>query len=150
MNNLAIDGSATLQPGPKLDALVARKWMGWHLSDTRWTGPKANQHSYRVWLDGRDSYTGYDTASDNCFAPSTDPAHAGEARRRAKGWDLHTFNHPSPETVSCTIRVGDDKYIGWCKYREVNGSQSAAEALATCRAIMAVPESEKSVVSVVR
>ncbi len=139
MNDLATINPARLQPGPELDALIARKWMRWHLSsENRWAGQPAMRYSYKLWLVGRsDRPTGYDTTAEDGFFPSTNSAHAGKARVQADGWNIHTFNSPKPTTVSCEILVGDEAYLGWCKYQECNGYQSRTEALATCRAIVA-------------
>ncbi len=129
--SLANVDTATLQSGPELDALIAEKWMGWR-QDFSFL-----QTNSKYWRNG----AGLCRSSDQ-WKPSTNPAHAGEARRKAESWDLHTFNCPKPTTVSCSLLVSGEWQVsgggsvGWCKYTETNGDKGRAEALATCRAIV--------------
>lgn len=71
--------------------------------------------------------------------PTTNAAHAGEARRRA---DCSAVNNGSARSL-CEVYVYDShgslqRYAGHCKYSETADApdpKAAAEALATCRAI---------------
>lgn len=118
-----------LQPGPAGDARVA-EWMGWLWIDRQvmgWgDGPV-------VWATGEDpDETGTSPTRHN-WQPTTNAAHAGEARRRAK-WSRLTIHD---DRVACNI----DNRTEWAKFVETADApdpKAAAEALATCRAIEAV------------
>ena len=126
---------ATLTASLELDALIAgEKWMGWHLSDeTHWSGPPAHRYNYKLWLRTDDGTTGYNTTSTNGFHPSTNAAHAGQARRKET---YHEVTHGRWEV--CVEIGGKTHTAGYAEvaYTETNGDKGKAEALATCRAIV--------------
>ena len=110
----------TLQAGPEADALVA-EWRGWKLvsSGNKWSAIQ----EYWVAPDGS-------RVAKNQWSPSTNPAHAGEARREAD---------------RCWVQSDALRYSVWlggcwahCWLEEVNGDKCLAEALATTRAIAEV------------
>ena len=126
MKDLATVDPGKLQPSPELDALIAE-----------WTEPKPKDGDGAI-MDispsGWWKCIGPRWIPDK--EPSTNPAHAGEARRKAEGYDLHTFNAPDPTIVSCGIRVGEEEvYVGGGSFAETNGDKGKAEALGSCRAI---------------
>ena len=108
-------------PGPKTDARIAEEWMGWERNGNWWC--KDGLRLYQA----RPHYAGY-------WSPSTNPAHAGEARRKAEGSYL---DHLPSGTCSAYIDGGEHVR---CSYSEVTGDtkkeiKGRAEALAICRAI---------------
>lgn len=126
MLDLTID-PATVLASPELDALIAEKWMGWKkepnpdatVFTTRWLSPEG----CRLPLEA------------NNWSPSTNPAHGGEARRKKKLSRIYD----NDENVGVLIEVG--KCAGWgqvrCHETNNDNDKGKAEALATCRAIVA-------------
>ena len=113
---------ATIPASLELDALIAgEKWMGWHrdysLSQTHSEYWRDEKNLCRPLLQ---------------WSPSTNPAHAGEARREA---DLNGVKHHGLCTVKAFV-VANSDLDGHCDYSETNGDKGKAEALATCRAIV--------------
>jgi hypothetical protein len=120
---------ATAKAGAELDALIAEKWMGW----TPKMGPGGCAVREKGQLPGEFAY----------WFPSTNPAHAGEARRKAADWTLFRFR----EGIGCYIwdRVPGPAQHAACLFTETNGSEELAEALATCRAILAALKAAEAV-----
>ena len=115
---------ATLQAGPKTDALVA-EWMGWERNGNWWC-----KDGLRLY-EARPNYAGY-------WSPSTNHAHAGEARRKATVWTLDiTIGPDGPIGIECHLGLFEGRGTGRCQWGETNGDEGQAEALATCRAIVA-------------
>lgn len=115
---------ATAMPSVELDALIATEWMEWKAG---WCA------LLRVWNNG-------DDCSDwahavNQWSPTTNAAHAGEARRRV---DSAMLDNMASGIASCTI---NGEYYQRCSSSEVTGTDDEikehTEALATCRAILA-------------
>ena len=128
---------ATLQPGSELDTLIAEKWMGWR------RGGECN----RYWAPITGTHLDYSRSISN-WSPSTNPAHAGEARRKAEHWLIETYKwiRYTDSAQGDAIRVElypdekkrfEEEWSGDCQLSEINGDKGAAEALATCRAIVA-------------
>ncbi len=112
--------SATLQPSAELDALIAEKWMGWR------RGPNIGGR-HRCW-HGADAVGVYRVSE---WSPSTNPAHAGEARRKARSSKIvHAHN-------GCRCVINEGEGATTVGYRETNGDKGKAEALVTCRATIA-------------
>lgn len=125
MNLMAID-VATLQPGLELDALIAEKWMGWE--------PCCPVETVLGWHDPvSGEYRSGTQGNSSIWSPSTNPAHAGEARRKEGDWEL--FSNPKDGNIMCRFH---GRHEGFCSLSETNGDKGKAEALATCRAIVAV------------
>ncbi len=125
MIDLANCDPAAKEAGPEFDVLVAVKRMGWPpysaLNKVRCVAG-----AYAIGADGEP------------FSPSTNPAHAGEARRKA-GWsNVHHENGGVVVVIGIDGRTGH----GSCAYSETNGDKGEAEALATCRAIAAAMKAE--------
>ena len=122
--------SATVPASPELDALIAEKWMGWRKLESlrEQVFEEVGGHYHYIHRD---------------WSPSTNPAHAGEARRKA---DASSLSH-SGVAAKCVL-IGDHAGRGdafWeCGYSETNGDKGKAEALATCRAIVAGLKAEQS------
>ncbi len=115
----------TVLASPELDALIAEKWMGW---------TRSSHGDY--WLTGEDVRTAY------TFEPSTNPAHAGEARRKAKWFSVEASPlDGEPLGITCWI---NRQSSGGCWYDETNGDKGKAEALATCRAIVEALKAAKA------
>lgn len=132
----AID-SATVQPSPELDALIAEKWMGWTQSksnedcwcDVGIAPDFVHRHFYIHYGDGKPELN--DDAI--LWSPSTNPAHAGEARRKADYWGVKRwYGSDGRERVRADI----DKIECFCAFDETNSDKGKTEALATCRAIV--------------
>ena len=105
----------TLMPSPELDALIAEKWMGW-------------VSNYRP--------------EPGCVFPVcwslSNPAHAGEARRKA---DESEVSHSvSFGQSGCFVTIeGHEGFAPWSDPDD----KGPAEALATCRAIVAAMQAEE-------
>ena len=123
-----IDDPAKAKAGPETDARMA-EWMGWR------------QH-FGLWFDadGPTGY-GYTEAAMVNWSPSTNPAHAGEARRKADNWDMETFFGGTSGNLVRGVRASIDMgYYGKAYASEVTGGTkeeiiALVEALAICRAI---------------
>ena len=108
----------------ELNDLIGDKWMGW------WFGPDKRWHV-------RDNIV----RELQDWFPSTNPAHAGEARRKAAD---ATVRHSLAEGgcfIDLSVEIAGvltHGFCGACYYSETNGDKGKAEALATCRAIVAV------------
>lgn len=121
---------ATLQASPELDALIAEKWMGWH-----------KEPGFNPWFDKDSSF-----AHAGGWSSSTNPANAGEARRKAGRWRLELGMHVTPIAsdgwdlgIMCVLWPdGSGRGISAsCAFPETDGDKALAEALATTRAIVA-------------
>jgi hypothetical protein len=132
---------ATLQAGPELDCLIAEKWMGWE-----WLPP------YEIQIGGGPKHDYprcgcWETPDGRRFliwSPSTNPDHAGEARRVADSWvltDVETVRHA--DGIVCHLLVGMAWHSGACSFAETDGDKDRAEALATCRAIAAAMQGQR-------
>ena len=133
MIDLSTINPATLQAGPELDALIAEKWMGWRV------GGELNQY----WVPIAGSHLDFSRHLNN-WHPSTNPAHSGEARRKADDWTLALVccvvsGKGYQLGILCSLWSGEESvcYDGFCVFSETNGNKGEAEALATCRAIAA-------------
>jgi hypothetical protein len=105
-------------PSDELNALVAKEWMGWRFvtlstNDPFWQRPDGTRVYPRDWH------------------LSTDPAHAGEARRKCPHCLWHT-----PGGVVMELLAPHKVTVG-CSYSETNGDEGKAEALTIFRAIIA-------------
>jgi hypothetical protein len=128
---------ATLMPSAVRDALIAREWMGWtRAANTRDMEPgEFVAENGNVWMWVADGLV--------TWSPSTNPTHAGEARRKAFSWGLHTDLAEEGSIDAITCWLGD--VYGLCRVSETDGNVGKAEALATCRAIVAVLQARKAV-----
>lgn len=115
---------ATVPASPELDALIAEQWMRWNKAT-----PK---DSCWYWTD-----TAGKRLHSHLWSPSTNPAHAGEARRKA---EYSQVIHHNDRT-----HVQVDSHFVTVYLTETNGDKGKAEALATCRAIVAVLKAAKAV-----
>lgn len=130
MIDLATIDPATMQAGPEFDALIAVKWMGWH----SWRGSPR-------WHDSMENLV----ASYSDWSPSTNPAHAGEARRKADTWTLDTTIGPGrPIGIECHFGLLEGDGSGGCLFSETNGDKGKAEALASTRAIAAAMQAAEA------
>ena len=130
-----IDDPAKAEAGPETDARMAEEWMGWR------------QH-FGLWFDA-DGPTGYGCteAAMVRWSPSTNPAHAGEARRTADNWDMDTFCGGTSENlvqgVRASIDIDGKWYYGKAYASEVTAGGrkeeiiALVESLAICRACLA-------------
>ncbi len=133
MTDLLKIDPATAMPSAELDTLIA-KWMGWGRCEM---------------IDGllRRVVNAWDCGGKRKFAvhhwsPTTNAAHAGEARRRAGRSKLdHSATFNVTGSCRCYISVGSACVGQSVGYHEVAGTDDEiherAEALATCRAILA-------------
>lgn len=125
-------GPATLPSSAELDALIAEKWMEW--------SAVCSSGVLLGWHDSEGEYRSHMKGNARQWSPSTNPAHAGEARREARAWTLWSFLGADGETAGfqCYVNVGGWKTFGGrCEISETNGDKGRAEALATTRAIVA-------------
>lgn len=120
-----------LQPGPASDARVC-EWIGLRRAPGG-TGVGPDEYYelgdviYRV-VDG----------TLRPFQPTTNAAHAGEARRRADWWGIGIGQQEGELGVECSIRVDGGTVYGFASLSETADApdpEAAAEALATARAI---------------
>jgi len=107
---------ATMMASAELDALVA-EWMGWRLEffpiADCWCDDAGNRrHSVLHW------------------SPSTNPADAGEARRKAKQSSIRFC-------FAQGFIAEIEGYVSACMLHETDGHGGRAEALATSRALAA-------------
>lgn len=117
---------APLKAGAETDALIS-EWMGWEIETHDGKPPHVHPWGDRGrwrWLVD--------------WSPSTDPAHAGEAMRKADWSSCIHVKH----RVAAGVEFGGICYYGTCDYSEVTGDteeeiKGKAQALATCRAIAA-------------
>ncbi len=132
---------ATEMPLAELDALIAGPaWMGWEPviefgRIVRWLTDTGNRSVSRGIPSG--------------WHPTTNAAHAGEARRRADDYTLETVwkrkskSRPFVQGIQASIYLrGYGRFSAQAMPWEVTGStddeiKERAEALATCRAILA-------------
>jgi len=121
---------ATLPASAELDALVA-EWRGWKRG-SNWYGTNVADG----WIKGPRTMV-FD------WSPSTNPAHAGEARREAEYWEIERTPWVKSWGVYCRVYVDESWFTGSCGPEEVNGDKGRAEALATCRAIAAAMKARK-------
>jgi hypothetical protein len=109
-----------LQAGPDADARIAIEWMGWkHAKWSDWW-----------WIDGKRTKR---LAED--WQPSTNAAHAGEARRKADWWNLELTGTSEEKGILCTIEDQGQKFFGCVWLDSDPDPEAAAEALAITRAI---------------
>ncbi len=130
MNLLHDLDPATLQPLAELDALIAEKWMGWIWDTGQGVGHRTGWVvELKAGNLGRKNWS-----------PFTNPAHAGEARRKAFSWRLQLQYSENDELgIGCRLWADPDTfYDGFCLLGKTNGDKAAAEALATCRVIVAM------------
>lgn len=125
---------ATATGSPELVALIAEKWMGW---ETRIQFGGCCVHIPGV--------RGFDSGP---WSPFTNPAHAGEARRKADSWDIGAIpayeDHECYPGIECLISRDGKHGYGACSFAEVNDDEGQAEALAAMRAILAVLKARQS------
>ncbi len=130
--------SATAMPSVELNAAVAE----WCEPKPTYSGAvpvDAIQYSPDGWWYWKWAPDGKSAWAPN-KAPSTNAAHAGEARRRADGSYL---DHLPKGQKCCAYIEGHAPF--YCKYSETNGDKGRAEALAICRAILsAIQAKEKN------
>jgi hypothetical protein len=130
---------ATLMPSPELDALIAKEWMGWECV------PYYHRFVNVATDDGR-YYKITDIESVDKWSPSTNPTHAGEARRKVARWELcvvrggDRWEEPG---IECRLYTGAGVGIGGAMLAETDGNVGEAEALATFRAIVAALQAAK-------
>jgi len=137
---------ALMKAGAELDAMVA-EWMGWEQSSSNqdcWievgTPPDFIHRHFYIHYGGGEPKLNGDAV---LWSPSTNPAHAGEARRKAISSEvIHNTSIPD----ACHVVIVDATggcHFGECSYAETDGDKGLAEALAICRAIAGLkPEGE--------
>ena len=133
MLDLSTIDPETVLACPALDALIDVEWMG----NSQFVEAEnlVPEHAGDHWEYGPDGEGPFYIGPTY----STDPAHAGEARRKArkKGrrWEL----------TGCMLGVQCDinTFSGVVCSTETNGDEGKAEALATCRAIVAAMKAAK-------
>ena len=120
MNLLTIDPSKATA-GARLDAFIHEHWMG--------RGPTA-------------------CASSPTYSTNADSA--GQARRRADDWRMRVNYGPGQQElgIELTIWWTGGYAAGFCAFSEVTGStenetKELAEALAICRAILALIQAKR-------
>lgn len=124
MLDLSTIDPETVLASPEFDQYIAEKWMEWYSDSTMLYWMKA----------------GGKTVEKTYWQPSIDPAHTGEARREA---DMSEITHRLLGVTASisTYPLAPGGFI-WhsctVAYSETNGDKGKAEALATCRAIVAV------------
>ena len=142
MTDLLTIDPATAMPSAELNALIATEWIEWYLDSTSlyWTRGGGMHVEKAYW------------------SPTTNAAHAGEARRHCDKWAFDPISvfgtygigtqseawHEGSAIVGYTMHVfrAGKVFTGTCLFSEVTGStdderKERAEALATCRAILA-------------
>jgi hypothetical protein len=124
---MTIDAVA-VKAGAETDALIDIEWIGNPKFDPG--QGEVPEHAGVHWAYGPDREGPFYEGPDY----STNPAHAGEARRKADGSYL---DHLPSGTCIAYIPVGEHVQCGECDYTETNGDKALAEALAICRAILA-------------
>jgi len=109
---------ATVKASSELNDWIAQEWMKWHL---------VRHYDSPCWTPEGGPLTGWQFVSD--WFPSTNPAHAGEARRKSKWCKIFAID----DRVAVTIEGSKCEVL----YSETNGDKDRAEALAICLAIVA-------------
>jgi len=124
---------ATLPASAELNALIA-EWCEWELIG--YNGDDA------IWEDNEGTIVW-----NGPFRPSTNPAHAGEARRQACASQVHQEGYGAVmvhiQTSVPPWPGAGSYYSGYCDCAETTGDKGKAEALATCRAIAAAAKARK-------
>ena len=127
----------TLQAGQETDVMVARDWMEWvEQKDALFSALGEFRRITNFGPRGVVIPRG-NNLWQVAWGPSTNPAHAGEARRKVSTWHLTGVGD---SLVACTIVVDGQPFRGHCECSEVTGNtpeeiKGRAEALAICRAI---------------
>jgi len=120
----------TLPASPELDVLVA-EWMGWQRVET--IPDLLHDNQYQVCaVTGAISRSGH-----RSWSPSTNAAHAGEARRKADKWEMWFGYANTGMGIVCRVWRNGHSGIGRSNHSKING-MGQAEALATVRAIAGV------------
>jgi|GEM_PF-6957202 len=131
--NLLTADPATVKASAELDALIA--------------GPDWMNYGARLVRESVSSNLGVGYC-DRCvvgnrqWSPSTNAAHAGEARRVADLWTLSLLRVGEHSRIVCGLSKDGVYGEGHCDLAEVYGDKKLAEALATCRAILAAVQAK--------